>query len=66
MESWYQKILNKLYLVLIKFIKKYSILYTICKGGSETDSAESDIQWKKVSRKLIKHTTVLGLITITP
>ena len=36
-----------------KFIKKYSILSTICRGENGTNSAKSDIQWSNVSRKLI-------------
>lgn len=31
-KSWGKEVLNKLYFVSSKFIKKYSILHTICRG----------------------------------
>lgn len=52
---WSQEILHKLCFVSSKLIKKYRILYTKVRGEME-QSAESIIQWDKVSRRLIKNT----------
>lgn len=43
------EVLSKLVVCASEFIKKYSVLYTVCK-----DQQKATAQWDKVSRKLIK------------
>ena len=49
------EVLSKLVLCANEFIKKYSILYTVCK-----DQQKATAQWDKVSRKLIKQCRTKG------
>lgn len=60
-ESWGQEVLRKLCLRSSEFIKKHSVLYTVCKGKIGQSQQKATAQWDKASRKLIKQCCAKGI-----
>jgi hypothetical protein len=54
------EVLQKLHLMPSKFIKKYSLLYYF-QGRNVAKSADSVMQWDKISRRLIKQSCTSGI-----
>lgn len=49
-----QEVLQKLHLMLSKFIKKYNMSCSVCRGKIGQRQQKPGIQWDKIIRKLIK------------